>query len=132
MIFPYLSVRRRNTIRSLPIIPVQLCGPIQNVSVLALLDSGAEYSVFNRKLLDMLGLTIDNATLVEIIGVGGSASQGVLLDVEHRLGRHRWRGPAVFSDTVDSPMILGQAGFFEFFNITFKRRQSLMDIRRAR
>jgi hypothetical protein len=31
-----------------------------------------------------------------------------------------------------APMILGQVGFFQFFDVTFKGRQSVMDIRRVR
>lgn len=42
-------------------------------------------------------------------------------------------GSRVFSDVMqmDAPMILGQSGFFEFFNVTFRRRRWLMDIRRT-
>jgi hypothetical protein len=86
------------------------------------------------ELIDSLRLPKDGADAVEVVGVSGEASPGYLLDVEHQLGRYRWTAPAVFSNIIaaQSPMILGQAGFFAFFTVTFKRRRLLMDIRRAR
>src|SRR5438552_2795743 len=132
MLFPYLPIRRHGAIRALPIISIRVRGPHSETDLLEVVDSGAEQSVFSIKLIEELDLDVHGATVVEIIGVGSKASRGYLLDVEHQLGRHRWTGPGIFSDAVDSPVILGQAGFFEFFNVTFKRKQLLMDIRVAR
>jgi hypothetical protein len=84
------------------------------------------------QLIDRLGLDTNGATAVEIIGVGGQASGGYLLELQYQLGPHRWHGPAIFSEAVSSNMILGQAGFFQFFNVTFRRHVSEMDIRRVR
>lgn len=67
----------------------------------------------------------------DVVGVGGAVSRGYLI-VRHQLGHHQWTMPVVFSTAVDSPAILGQAGFFEFFTVTFRRRRAIMDIRRAR
>ena len=132
MIFPYLSVGRGGVIRSLPIITLRVHGPIGHADIGALVDSGAEHSVLSVKLIGRLGLATGGAAAVQIIGVGGQTSRGYLLDVECQLLRYRWRAPAIFSEAVDSPMILGQAGFFQFFKVTFNRRQNMMDIRRSR
>jgi hypothetical protein len=132
MIFPYLDVTRGEESRPLPIIPVRLLGPVRQATLLALVDSGAEHSVMSKTLVEYLGLSTQGAKAVRIVGVGGMESTGVLLDVELQLGRCRWTAPAVFSNAVDSPIILGQAGFFAFYTVTFKRRHFRMDIRRAR
>jgi hypothetical protein len=134
MIFPYLDVSRGQDVRSKPIIPIGFHGPAGYRQVFALVDSGAEHSLLSLELIDSLGLREVGADAVEVIGVGGDASLGYLLDVEHQLRNHRWTAPAIFSDIMDSqsPMVLGQAGFFEFFTVTFRRRKSVMDIRRAR
>ena len=134
MIFPYLDVNRGHEVRTLPIVPVRIYGPAGYRNFVALVDSGAEQSVLSLDLINSLGLPTEDATAVDIVGVGGHTSRGYLLEVELRLTNHRWKAVAVFSDVVrsDSPMILGQAGFFEFFNVTFRRRRLLMDIRRAR
>lgn len=132
MIYPYLDVVRRGTVRTLPIIPVRLHGPLRHVDVLALVDSGAEQSVIGLSLLDFPGLHTEGATAVQIIGVGGNESRGYVLEVDQQLGKHRWTAPVVFSEAVDSPIILGQAGFFEYFTVTFKRRTAEMEIKRSR
>lgn len=134
MIFPYVDVKRGGVVRTQPIIPVTIHGTTGFRNVFALVDSGAEHSVFSLDLLASLRLDTKNAHAVEIIGVGGNVSRGYLLDVRLQLQKHRWIAPAVFSEAVHSgaPMILGQAGFFEFFTVSFKRRQWIVDIRRAR
>lgn len=134
MIFPYLDVWRQGVVHTQPIIPLSVHGPAGFRQILALVDSGAEHSVLSLELVASLQLETTNANAVEIVGVGGKASRGYLLDVRLQLQKHRWTAPAVFSDVVrsGSPMILGQAGFFEFFTVIFKRRRWVMDIRRAR
>jgi hypothetical protein len=134
MIFPYLDVSHGLVIRSKPIIPIGLHGPSGHRQVFALVDSGAEHSLLSLELIDSLGLPKEGAHAVEVIGVGGDASLGYLISVEHQLRNHRWTAPAIFSDIagLQSPMVLGQAGFFEFFTVTFKRSRSVMDIRRSR
>lgn len=134
MIFPYLDIRRSGVVRTQPIIPISVHGPAGFRQLFALVDSGAEHSVFSLDLVASLQLDTNNADVVEIVGVGGDASRGYLLDVRLQLQTHRWTAPAVFSDImrIGSPMILGQAGFFEFFTIAFKRRNWILDIRRAR
>ncbi len=134
MIFPYLDVSHGLVIRSKPMIPIGFHGPAGYRQVFALVDSGADHSLLSLELIDSLGLPKEGADAVEVIGVGGEASLGYLLGVEHQLHNHRWTAPAIFSNIVglQSPMVLGQAGFFEFFNVTFKRRKAVMDIRRAR
>ncbi|MCE9607964.1 MAG: hypothetical protein K8U03_24020 [Planctomycetia bacterium] len=132
MIFPYLEVVRHGGVRSLPIIPIRLHGPLRHVDLLALVDSGAEQSVVNFKLIEYLGLAAEGAVVVQIIGVGGKESRGYVIDVDHQLRNYRWQAPVVFSEAIEAPVILGQAGFFEHFNVTFKRRSALMDIRRTR
>lgn len=132
MIYPYLDLTRRGVVRRWPVIPIRLVGPEREADALGLVDSGAEHSVVSLMLFNYLGLRTDDATVVEIVGVGGKVSRGYLMEIEHQLGRHRWNAPVVFSDAVQSPKILGQIGFFEFFTVTFKRQQLLMDIRRAR
>ena len=132
MIFSYRQVVSRGVVRTLPIVPLRLFGPTKHVDLLALVDSGAEQSAMSLKLLEYLNLSGDGATAVQIIGVGGKESRGYVLEVDQQLGKYRWTSPVVFSEAIESPVILGQAGFFEFFTVTFKRRSLEMDIRRAR
>ncbi len=130
MRYPYLKVRRRGEIRSLPIIQIRLKGPSNQIDVYGLVDSGAEQSVVNAELIDYLGVDTDLAIPMQIIGVGGQESSGLLADLDHQLGRHHWNAPVVFSSAVDSPIILVQAGFFEYFTVSFRRSHRAMEIRR--
>lgn len=112
MIFPYMDINRGGVVRTHPIVPISLHGPRGHRQVLALVDSGAEQSVFSLDLVKSLGLSTMDAQAVEIVGVGGYTNRGYLLDAEEQLLRHRWTAPVVFSDVMqmDAPMILGQSG----------------------
>lgn len=132
MIFPYVDVLRAGRLHQLPIVPIRVYGPHSHVNVLALVDSGAEHSVLPLRLVEELELPVDGATVVTIIGVGGKESRGYLLDANLRLARYQWTAPVIFSTAVESPAILGQAGFFAFFSVTFRYRNRIMDIRRER
>ena len=73
----------------MPVVTVRIYGPAGHADVAALVDSGAEHSVFSLKLVGRLGLLIAGADAVEIVGVGGQTSRGYLLDVECQLSRYR-------------------------------------------
>jgi hypothetical protein len=132
MIFPYWEVQRAGEVRQLPLVPVTVFGPTNEISVLALVDSGAEHSVFGLDLAERLNIPLDSANSVVIVGVGGQESPAFLTDVSLKLGRRRWTGPAVFSSAVSQRAILGQAGFFAFFTVTFRRSKLQMEIRPSR
>jgi hypothetical protein len=104
-------------------VPVTVFGPTDEIDLLALVDSGAEHSVFGLDLADRLNVPLDDAPSVVIVGVGGQESPAFLTNVTLKLGRYRWTGPAVFSSAVSQRAILGQAGFFEFFTVIFRRNK---------
>lgn len=132
MKFPYWIVQREHESRLLPMVPVTLVGPSRRVEIVALVDSGAEHSVFGADLADQLGFPHHNGTPVTVVGVGGQQTPGRLLEVALQLGPHRWNTSAIFSEAGNRRAILGQAGFFAFFTVTFRYYARTMDIRRAR
>ena len=102
MIFPYLDVNRGGAVHTQPIIPVRVHGPAGYRDFVALVDSGAEQSVFSIDLINSLELPTEGSTAVDIVGVGGHVSRAYLLDVELQLANHRWKAVSVFSDVVRS------------------------------
>ncbi len=132
MIFPYWEVQRGAEIRYLPLVPITAFGAAGEMDVLALIDSGAEHSVFGLDLAERLGVPLDDAQSVVIVGVGGQESAAFLTDISLKLGSYHWIGPAVFSAAVSQRAILGQAGFFKYFTVVFRRKKLQLEIRRAR
>jgi hypothetical protein len=116
----------------LPLIPVTIRHNQQQADVLALIDSGAEHSVFPLAIAEELGWDLSNQVDVTIAGIAGAQAPGKLALMQCAIGRVKWSGPVIFSSGVHDRPLLGQAGFFEFFTVTFRRRRRDIEIKRAR
>jgi hypothetical protein len=132
MIFPYAEIERSGQIRLLPLVPISLHGPAGTIDVVALLDSGAEHSVFGDELASHVGIEWETGDPVVIVGVGEHDLPGRLLQVELQLGRHHWTAPTIFCPELKQRAILGQAGFFAYFTVTFRYRRREVVILRAK
>jgi hypothetical protein len=128
MIFPYWEELRGTEPRHLPLIPVTIFGSNDSVELLALVDSGAEHNVMPAGSAAELGIPLDNAELVTIVGAGEHETPGSLIEVSLRVGRRRWQAPVIFVDGPIRP-VLGQAGFFAYFTVTFRYTKKEMSIR---
>lgn len=133
MIFPHWQEIRDGETRWLPLIRPTLRGPSGLLlEVWALVDSGAEHSVLSLEVADALRIDAEAGASVTLVGIGGVEVRGFLLPVSLQLGRHRWTAPVIFSPAVAARGVLGQAGFFAFFTVTFRHKQRELEIRRAR
>jgi hypothetical protein len=132
MIFPYWELQRDYEVRLLPLVRIRTFNGDRSVQFDALVDSGAEHSVFSLEIADELGIHLGDARHVVVVGAGGHEIDGFLTRVELQLGRHRWTAPSIFSEAGSRRGILGQIGFFAFFSVTFRYDQREMDIRRNR
>lgn len=132
MIFPYREVRQGGELRFLPLITISILNsPNHKLNMRALVDSGAEHNVFGTEVAHYLGLSLDDGQLVHIIGVGEQVSEGRLITVEFELRRYSWTAPTIFSDAANQRAILGQAGFFRFFTVTFRYAKREISISRS-
>lgn len=132
MTFPYWQLHRDGELRATPLIPLTVHGTTGSVDLLALVDSGAEHNVFGEEVAKRLGLDLTKGSPVTLVGVGEVDLPGRLLEVELQLGKRRWTAPAIFSSALGMRGLLGQAGFFAFFTVTFRRRQGIIEVRRGR
>jgi hypothetical protein len=113
-------------------VPVRVLHGKNSVQFDALVDSGAEHSIFSLEIAKEVGLSLRKARHVIAVGAGGHEIDGFLTTIELQLVRHRWTAPTIFSDAGQRRAILGQIGFFAFFAVTFRYAQGEMEIRRNR
>jgi hypothetical protein len=135
MVFPYWSVRRGNQTRLLPLVPLKvhaLRGQNDWVDLLALVDSGAEHNVLGGDLAERLGYSLTDGSPATLVGIGEQEIPGRILTVDLQLGKQRWSAPVIFAPELGHQAILGQAGFFAFFTVTFRHGMREIDIRRAK
>lgn len=132
MIFPYWDISETNEHDLLPVIPLTVHGLKESFGIRAIIDLGAEHNALKIEYADRLGLDLGRAQPYDIIGFGKQAAVGYRDIVEWQLGNYRWAAPVVFVDSPNQFNILGQAGFFAFFNVDFRYQGREIHVRRVR
>lgn len=107
---PYIPVSIRSRNGSIP-------------SLLALVDSGADFCMFDGALSSALDLDLSPLQQIKLSGINGSAV-GYVAHLEIGIHDHFIPVPVVFSfdfSPVGFGGIIGQVGFFDAFKIEFDR-----------
>src|SRR6266568_8460150 len=107
-----------------PYIPVTLRSRKRSMQpLLALVDSGADFCVFDGELSYLLDLDLTSLETIKLNGVAGMAT-GYVAHIEIGVAENFLPVPAVLSFDF-SPKgfggIIGQLGFFDIYVITFDR-----------
>jgi hypothetical protein len=126
--FPYLQKDRQY----FPVVDVSLGGVGRSLTLKALVDSGASFSVFRAEVLEYLGLPLVKGERVYLEGIGGR-----ILGYRHRLpvvvGTTAFALTIVFSQELAvSFNLLGRDNFFQRFLVTFNERGRLVQLRSYR
>lgn len=108
-----------------PFIPLSLRYKDKSVKIKALVDSGADFCLFDGELLSLIAPDIDLNTLEKISlgGVAGTA-MGYVAHIEIGVNNTFFPVPAVFSFAFSPDEfggLAGQLGFFDAFKIQFDR-----------
>ena len=116
--FPYL----RKGPQYFPVVDITLAVAHRPLTVKALVDSGATFSVFRAEVLDYLGIPLARGERMYLEGIGGR-----ILGYRHRIpaqvGATRFMCTVVFSQELAvSFNLLGRENFFRQFLVTFDER----------
>lgn len=115
-----------------PIIPIKLFGEMGEFQYEVLLDSGADFCIFDAEIGEALGLDITSGAVERFSGVqDAEASLAYLHTIAISVGGKKVQIPALFSYGIAKSGygILGQKGFFSSFTIKFDYQNKEIDIR---
>lgn len=104
-----------------PRIPIILRGPKEAFENMGIIDSGATNTILPLFVAEILGLKLKDKTevkFVEGIGSGFESKVEIIIEMEHEK-KITLEVPCIILDNADE-IILGRAGFFDHFDITFK------------
>ena len=110
--FPYVKAH--------PLIEVSLFSPKDKIKMLALVDSGADYSLFSSEVAEKLGIEIEKGKKVSLEGVKGEPFPGYRHKVPLKVGNLSFDCKIVFAKV--KVALLGRDNFFLPFLITFNER----------
>jgi len=123
--FPY-SYRRQ---RLFPIVPVTLIVGSYEVTTDALVDSGANISVFRHEIGECLDLEIETGKETLLQGLGGRVI-GYIHEVTMKVEQVSFSCQVVFSRELTVGVnILGRQDFFEKFRVIFDERKKEVILR---
>ena len=133
--FRYKRVKRQNgTEVKTPSIPITLSTGGAKYDFVALLDSGADVSALPKAVPELLGVNLYGIR-EEASGIGGTV-QTVQSKLHLEVGRAHERYylsipiKVILSDD-EFPILLGRAGFFDQFIITFNQQESRVLLKRV-
>ena len=113
--FPYILLKDR----FYPIIPVGLIRGKETVRTEALVDSGANISIFHSEFCRELGLKLEEGEKRTFQGIGGKIT-GYIHTVQVNVNEHMFPCRIAFSDEMITGLnIIGREDFFNNFFVIF-------------
>ncbi|MBI2097660.1 MAG: hypothetical protein HYT46_01870 [Candidatus Vogelbacteria bacterium] len=113
-----------------PLVEVTLFGPLgSSIKTLALIDSGADYSLFNIEFARKLGLDLSVGERQTTTGIEGGYKELLILDIELQVeALNKIKTPVGFIDSPSVSGLLGQIGFFDLNRVKFERDHNVFEI----
>lgn len=117
--FDYLKIGPKKR----PIIPVIIKNDSKIIETPALIDSGADFNVFDIGIADALGLNLNKAKKITFKGVGNKALElkgnmaVVNLMIAAKGSSKNFQAPVIFTNELPNNgfALLGEVGFFDQF-----------------
>lgn len=105
-----------------PVIPISILANSLELRYAALIDSGADFCIFDAEIGENLGIDISSGLKIEFGGIQeGNVARGFLHPVSVKIGGVDYRTTVGFSYNISKHGygILGQKGFFDIFVVKF-------------
>lgn len=119
----------------MPLLQVQLAFGRKRINLDCLVDSGAGESLFSTDIADVLEIDLSNAPIQTYEGIGGKNIQGRKKNIRLHINGFsdsEWiKIPAGFIDYDEMPLI-GQRGFFDSYEVIFRRFKRKFEINKRR
>lgn len=113
-----------------PIIPIGLLFNRRLIRYESLIDSGADFNIFNAEVGELLGIDIRSGKKVKFSGIAGNPFEVYLHNLILEIGGWQYKIVAGFSYEI-SPYgfgILGQKGFFNLFRVKFVFSKGIIEV----
>ncbi|MBI3020043.1 MAG: retroviral-like aspartic protease family protein [Parcubacteria group bacterium] len=112
-----------------PMVEIEIFGAKGKMKQLALIDSGADVSLFNYEIAEFIGIDLSNAKKFPVIGVTGMGEFDVVDEVEIKVEHlEKTKIPVGFIKSQHVAALLGQEGFFDHNRIRFEKDHDTFEI----
>lgn len=116
-----------------PIIPIRLANKAMDIDLYALIDSGADASIFHADIAKDLLIDLESGRKQELFGVSGHPIVVYFHKVKLQIigSKDSITIEAGFTNSTSIPALLGQADFFKQYKISFERYKEQIEIKPA-
>lgn len=113
-----------------PIVSIEVFGSNDSKKFGALLDSGADCSLFNVEIADVLKIDLSNAKPVKFTGISGHIDGFRLEKVKIKVDciTDPIEIPVCFVNSPTVSLLLGEEGFFDLHRIKFEKDHDTFEI----
>lgn len=128
---PSLAFPNRYSILA-PFIPIRIINFNDRDKTLylkALIDSGADVSIFPKSVGDAISLNIENEKILKIKGIGGQQIDTYLHKIIFEVGGWKLPSFACFASVETTFPILGRDGFFSLFEIKLNYSKEIIELK---
>lgn len=113
-----------------PVIPIKIINKVKEFGYLALVDSGADFCIFHGEIGELLGIPVKKGKTSPLYGVTAGEGKVYYHNLDLEVGGWKINSYMGFSYDLKYPLgILGQKGFFEFFQVMFDFKKKVVDLR---
>lgn len=116
-----------------PVIEIKLKSNFKSLRYEVLIDSGADFCIFNSEVGEVLGIDIKKGKMREVFGVGGKSSICYFHKIDIEVGGWSYEIEAGFMPDVAGKTIqyglVGQKGFFENFIVKFDLKKEEIELK---
>lgn len=122
-------MRYKYSFNKLPIIEITLIHNNKSVTLNALVDTGADYTIFPRDVADELGININQGTLIVLEGAGRGKIVAYKHKIKIKIEKIALENVVCFSLENDLPEnILGRNDLLKKFRIIFERNFFIFEL----
>lgn len=125
MIYAYTPILHSGFAKKLPLLNVRLMNNSHSSTAFTLLDSGSDFNVFSSEIMNDLGLKRKKE--ITFAAFGSENIPGWMAQVDYRLEFGNdfvsWIAETIFSEAATKRNVLGQTGFFDHFDVIFRREK---------
>lgn len=113
-----------------PIIPLRLVNPKNNkgIKVDALIDSGADATVFAAVFGRDIGIKVKNGEKAQLSGLSGKVINVYFHEIVLEVGGNKVKSFVGFTYAKGVAAILGQIGFFDKFKVGFDQAKGIIEV----
>ena len=114
-----------------PVIPIEVIHKDIAVPYEVLVDSGADFCIFDAEIAEILGIKIENGERGEVAGITGINAPIYFHDIGIKIGGWVFKIRAAFLKEIGrfGYGVVGQIGFFDIFTVKFDLAKEEIELR---